>query len=64
MRLPVVDHAEIAAPGDVVAPERMRALLAPGDLPRGEALVLAGRLAARMIGAVIVLLVLAGLIEG
>ncbi len=41
-----------------------KALLAPGDLPRGEALVLAGRLAARMIGAVIVLLVLAGLIEG
>jgi len=41
-----------------------KALLAPGDLPRGEALVLAGRLAARMIGGVIVLLVLAGLIEG
>ncbi len=41
-----------------------KALLAPGDLPRGEALVLAGRLAARMVGAVIVLLVLAGLIEG
>lgn len=41
-----------------------KALIAPGDLPRGEALVLAGRLAVRMVGAVIVLLVLAGLIEG
>jgi len=41
-----------------------RAVLAPGDLPRGEALVLAGQLAARMVGGVIVLLVLAGLIEG
>jgi len=41
-----------------------KALIAPGDLPRGEALVLAGRLAARMIGAVILLLILAGLIEG
>ncbi len=41
-----------------------KALLSPGDLPRGEALVLAGRLAARLIGAVVVLLVLAGLIEG
>lgn len=41
-----------------------RALIAPGDLPRGEALVLAGRLAVRMIGAVILLLVVAGLIEG
>lgn len=41
-----------------------RALLAPGDLTRGEALVLKGRLAMRMIGTVIVLLVVAGLIEG
>ncbi len=41
-----------------------KALIAPGDLTRGEALVLAGRLAIRMIGAVIVLLVVAGLIEG
>jgi uncharacterized membrane protein SpoIIM required for sporulation/uncharacterized RDD family membrane protein YckC len=41
-----------------------RALIAPGDLTRGEALVLTGRLALRMIGAVVVLLVLAGLIEG
>jgi len=41
-----------------------RALIAPGDLTRGEALVLAGRLAARMVGAVILLLMVAGLIEG
>jgi uncharacterized membrane protein SpoIIM required for sporulation len=41
-----------------------RALIAPGDLTRGEALVLAGRLAVRMVGAVILLLVVAGLIEG
>lgn len=41
-----------------------RALIAPGELPRGEALVLAGRLALRMIGAVVLLLVVAGLIEG
>ena len=41
-----------------------RALIAPGDLTRGEALVLTGRLAIRMIGAVIVLLIIAGLIEG
>jgi uncharacterized membrane protein SpoIIM required for sporulation len=41
-----------------------RALIAPGDLTRGEALVIAGRLAARMVGAVILLLVVAGLIEG
>lgn len=41
-----------------------RALIAPGDLTRGEALVLTGRLAMRLIGAVMVLLVIAGLIEG
>jgi uncharacterized membrane protein SpoIIM required for sporulation/uncharacterized RDD family membrane protein YckC len=41
-----------------------RALIAPGDLARGEALVVTGRLAVRMIGAVVVLLVIAGLIEG
>jgi uncharacterized membrane protein SpoIIM required for sporulation/uncharacterized RDD family membrane protein YckC len=41
-----------------------RALIAPGDLPRSEALTLAGRLALRMIGTVVVLLVIAGLIEG
>ncbi|HEY7683396.1 MAG TPA: stage II sporulation protein M [Gemmatimonadales bacterium] len=41
-----------------------RALIAPGDLTRTEALVLTGRLAMRMIGAVILLLVIAGLIEG
>jgi len=41
-----------------------RALIAPGDLPRGEALTLAGRIALRMIGVVVVLLVIAGLIEG
>ncbi len=41
-----------------------KAFIAPGDRARGEALALAGRLALRMIGAVVVLLVLAGLIEG
>lgn len=41
-----------------------RALLAPGNITRGEALVGAGRLAVRMVGACILLLVLAGLIEG
>ena len=41
-----------------------RALIAPGNLPRAEALTLAGRLALRMIGVVVVLLVVAGLIEG
>ena len=41
-----------------------RALIAPGDLSRSDALVLAGRQAVRMIGAAIVLLVIAGSIEG
>ena len=41
-----------------------RALIAPGDLTRADALVLNGRLAVRMIGAVIVLLMIAGTIEG
>lgn len=41
-----------------------RALIAPGELSRGDALVLAGRRAVRMIGAAVVLLVVAGSIEG
>lgn len=41
-----------------------RALIAPGALPRRDALVLAGRTAMRLIGAVIVLLAVAGSIEG
>lgn len=41
-----------------------KAFIAPGDLSRAEALTLAGRLALRMIGAVVVLLVIAGMIEG
>jgi len=41
-----------------------RALIAPGELPRRDALVLAGRTAMRLIGAVIVLLAVAGTIEG
>lgn len=41
-----------------------RALIAPGELTRRDALVLSGRNAMRLIGAVIVLLVVAGLIEG
>ena len=40
------------------------ALVAPGDLARRDALVLEGRIAARMIGAVVSLLALAGTIEG
>jgi uncharacterized membrane protein SpoIIM required for sporulation len=39
-------------------------LIAPGELPRKHAIVLAGRRAMRMIGAVIVLLIVAGTIEG
>lgn len=41
-----------------------KALIAPGDRTRRDALVLEGRIAARMIGAVVTLLVLAGTIEG
>ncbi len=41
-----------------------RAVVAPGQLSRAEALVLNGRTALRMVGAVVVLLVVAGLIEG
>lgn len=41
-----------------------RAFIAPGDFSRAEALTLAGRLALRMIGTVVVLLIIAGLIEG
>src|SRR5690606_32146080 len=41
-----------------------RALVAPGDLSRADALAVTGRTAIRMIGATVVLLVMAGLIEG
>jgi len=41
-----------------------RALLAPGDLTRRDALVLAGRQAAPLVGASVLLLALAGTIEG
>ena len=41
-----------------------RSVVAPGDLTRGEALVLSGRRAVRMVGGAAVLLVVAGLIEG
>jgi uncharacterized RDD family membrane protein YckC len=40
------------------------AILAPGELARGDALVLAGRRAIRMVGAAVTCLVVAGLIEG
>jgi hypothetical protein len=39
-------------------------VVAPGDLSRGEALVVSGRKAVRMVGAAAVMLVGAGLIEG
>ncbi|MFN2570689.1 MAG: stage II sporulation protein M, partial [Gemmatimonadales bacterium] len=41
-----------------------KALIAPGDRTRKDALVLEGRIAARMIGAVVILLAIAGTIEG
>jgi uncharacterized membrane protein SpoIIM required for sporulation/uncharacterized RDD family membrane protein YckC len=41
-----------------------KALIAPGDRTRKDALVLEGRVAVRMIGAVITLLAIAGTIEG
>ena len=41
-----------------------RTLVAPGDLARGDALVLAGRQAMRMLGATVACLLVAGLIEG
>jgi uncharacterized membrane protein SpoIIM required for sporulation/uncharacterized RDD family membrane protein YckC len=41
-----------------------RALIAPGDLARGDALVIAGREAMRLVGAATCLLLLAGTIEG
>ena len=41
-----------------------RAIIAPGELPRKDALVFAGRRAMRMIGAVILFLLIAGTIEG
>jgi uncharacterized membrane protein SpoIIM required for sporulation len=41
-----------------------RSVVAPGDLSRGDALVVSGRLAVRMLGATTLLLAVAGLIEG
>ncbi len=41
-----------------------RAVVAPGTLSRGDALVLAGRRAVRMIGAAVVCLLVAGIVEG
>ena len=41
-----------------------RSVVAPGDLARGEALVLSGRTAVRMVGGAAMMLVAAGLIEG
>ncbi len=41
-----------------------RALIAPGDLSRGDALTLAGRSALRLVGTATVMLVIAGTIEG
>lgn len=41
-----------------------RTLVAPGDLTRADALVLVGRRAIRMLGASVVCLLVAGLIEG
>lgn len=41
-----------------------RAIIAPGTLRRADALVLAGRVALRLVGAATVLLIIAGVIEG
>ncbi|HXJ31111.1 MAG TPA: stage II sporulation protein M [Gemmatimonadales bacterium] len=41
-----------------------RALIAPGDLTRHDALIVSGRLAVRLVGAATCMLVLAGTIEG
>lgn len=41
-----------------------QAIVSPGDLTRGDALVIAGRVAVRMIGAAVVCLLVAGTIEG
>lgn len=41
-----------------------QAVVSPGDLTRGDALVIAGRVAVRMIGAAVVCLLVAGTIEG
>lgn len=41
-----------------------RSIIAPGDPSRAEALVVNGRIAARMVGMAVVLLAVAGLIEG
>ena len=41
-----------------------KALILPGDLPRQDAVVLAGRVAMRLLGAVVVFLLVAGSIEG
>ena len=41
-----------------------KAMVAPGDLTRADAMVLEGRIAARMVGAVVTLLAIAGTIEG
>jgi len=41
-----------------------KALILPGELPRRDAVVLAGRLAMRLLGAVVVFLLVAGGIEG
>jgi uncharacterized membrane protein SpoIIM required for sporulation/uncharacterized RDD family membrane protein YckC len=41
-----------------------KALIAPGDLSRGDALTIAGRSAMQLVGSAVVLLVIAGTIEG
>jgi uncharacterized membrane protein SpoIIM required for sporulation/uncharacterized RDD family membrane protein YckC len=41
-----------------------KAIIAPGDLTRKDALVVEGRIAVRMVGAVVTLLAIAGAIEG
>jgi uncharacterized membrane protein SpoIIM required for sporulation len=59
--IPEIAALSVAAAGGL---SLGRALLAPGDRPRGEVLVRAGKQAAVLLGLAILLLIYAGMIEG